>query len=272
MRIIEGKTIKKAVEALLEELGYQIDSNYLKRIKNRIKEIDDSLEKEILKDFVKNATVSKNNKMPLCQDTGVVSCFVEIGDQVHINGNLNNIINKAVKNVYLKEQYRLSIVNDPFERKNTLDNTPASISIDFVKGESLKIMLMLKGGGSENVSFFKPLLPTNTEDDVIAEIKNYIAKIGAKACPPYLLGVAIGGDFVTATKEAKKALFKDFSRNTKFEEKIINAVNELNIGAIGSGGITCLGANVKLLPTHIASCFLAVSVCCNAVRKKVIRL
>ena len=272
MRIIEKEIIQKEIEEALSEIGYKLAPSYEEAIKRRIEETNDEFEKSILKDYIKNSEIALNKKVPLCQDTGVVDCFVEIGDQVYIDGNLNEIINQAVRNTYLKEQYRLSIVEDPFERKNTMDNTPAVINIDFVKGDKLKIMLMLKGGGSENVSLFKAMLPTDDEDSVVLEIKKHIEKIGAKACPPYCLGIAIGGNFEQVTKEAKKALLKDKTDKTDLEKKIIDEVNKLDIGPIGSGGITCVDVNVSLLSSHIASLFLGVAICCNAARKKVIEI
>ena len=214
--------------------------------------------------------------MPICQDTGMACLFVEIGQDVHIQGSLQEALQEGVRQGYQEGYLRKSIVDDPvFERRNTQDNTPAYIHYDIVEGNQLKIIVAPKGFGSENMSQVKMLKPS----DGVEGIKDFVLKVveeaGPNACPPMVIGVGIGGTFDYVTYLAKKAMLRKIGthhldkRYQQLEEELLEKINQTGIGPAGYGGkITALSLNIETYPTHIAGMPVAVSICCHVARHK----
>ncbi len=227
--------------------------------------------KNVLAQILQNAKIAFEENRPLCQDTGFVTVFAEVGQEVKIQGeNFEKVINNAVADAYKEYFLRKSLVQDPaYERINTKDNTPVLIHTRIVEGDKIDLTLSVKGGGCENISTFKMLTPTQGEiaitDFVIETIKN----AGSKPCPPIRVGIGIGSNFEGAAFLSKKALLSSLenSQYPKLAIEIKNKINELEIGAMGLGGdSTCFGVNILHEPCHIASLPVAISISCHSSR------
>ena len=230
---------------------------------------------QALSDILKNAGLAKEKRMPICQDCGMAVVFVEIGQDVHITGgDATEAINDGVRRAYIEGYLRKSVVADPvFNRKNTMDNTPAVIHWSVVPGKNIKIAVSPKGMGSENMSRVHMMKPADGAEGIIKAVVETVKSAGPNPCPPVVLGIGIGGNFETVTLAAKKALLrKDGERHPEkeyaaMEEEILTKVNELGIGPGGYGGkTTALDVHIEKLPTHIAGMPLAVNICCHALR------
>jgi len=268
MRIIKKEEITEALYNNLKDIGYYLDLTY----KNIIKEYYKiAKEKQFYSDILENEEVAIKKRIPLCQDTGSVIVYAYIGDSVYIDGNLNDICNEVVKKVFEEEKYRMSIV-DGKTRANTKTNTPISLNVKYVSGDKIEFKVMLKGAGSENQTFLANLSPMISFQEIKELIVKHIQKVGAKACPPYVLGVSIGGTSEQATVHAKELLFNSLGIESKEEKDIKDEINRLNIGPIGTGGLTCAKVNLGYLPSHMASNFLCINICCSAMRKKVFEI
>ncbi len=279
MRVIDAEKITSLVAKMCIEANCFLNCDIEDALKGSIKTEESDLGKEILKKLLKNAEIAKEKKMPICQDTGMAVFFVEIGDEVFVNGNLSDAINEGVRHGYEKGYLRKSVVKDPFERINTNDNTPAIIYCDFVKGENLKITYAAKGFGSENKSALKMLNPSDGVEGVVDFVVETVKKAGANPCPPMIVGVGIGGTMDKAAWLSKKALTRSIDvRNAdefykELEEKILNKINMLGIGPQGLGGTTtAMAVNIEVFPTHIAGLPVAVNIGCHATRHKTIVL
>jgi hydro-lyases, Fe-S type, tartrate/fumarate subfamily, alpha region len=229
---------------------------------------------EILNSIIENAKIAKVKEMPICQDTGVAVIFVEIGQDVHVvGGSLDDAINNGVKDGYLNGYLRKSIVNDPFVRINTNDNTPPIVHYDIVGGDKLKITVAPKGAGSENMSALKMMKPSDGIEGVKKFIIDTVEASGPNACPPLIVGVGIGGNFEYAPLLAKKALLRPINQRNNdddiraLEEELLLKINSLGIGPQGLGGsITALAVNIEKYPTHIAMLPVAVNISCHVTR------
>ena len=228
---------------------------------------------EILKD---NAQLAVSKRIPYCQDTGFVVCFVELGQDVHVTGGLLvDAINDGVRQGYTEGYLRASIVRSPFDRVNTGDNTPAVIHLDLVPGMTLKIQIMAKGGGCENRSKYKMLTPAEGPEGVKAWILECIKTAGPDACPPLIAGVGVGGTFEQAARLSKKALFRELGSSNPdptldaLERDVLDRANRLGIGPQGYGGdTTAFGIHIVTYPCHITSLPVAVTIECHAHRHK----
>lgn len=228
---------------------------------------------QILKD---NAELARSKRIPYCQDTGFVVCFVELGQDVHVTGGgLSDAINEGVRQGYTEGYLRASIARSPFDRVNTGDNTPAVIHIDVVPGSLLKIMVMAKGGGCENRSKYKMLLPAEGMAGVKEWILECVRTAGPDACPPLVLGVGVGGTFEKSAILSKKALFRELGTPNAdpaidaFEREVLEEANRLGIGPQGYGGdTTAFGIHILTYPCHITSLPVAVTIECHAHRHK----
>lgn len=235
---------------------------------------------ESIKLLLKNAEIAANKNLPLCQDTGIVEFFVELGSEVVISENIESVLNRVVSEVYEQNYFRYSLVSDPlFERKNTFSNTPCVVNIEHVPGKELKIAFLIKGGGSENLTTLKMFEPSVSQEDIIEFVVEHISNHGAKACPPLQIGIGIGGTAEKALTLSKKALLRSFNErneNTLYKDleiQLLEKLNKLKIGFQGLGiGPSVLSVNIEYFPTHIATLPVALSVNCYLCRKGVIKL
>jgi fumarate hydratase subunit alpha len=195
MREIDVKEIVSAVKKMCMDANYYLGADVLNTIKKFEATEESPLGKEILNQIIKNAGIAKDKKMPLCQDTGYTAVFAEVGQEVHFNGDINEAINEGVRQGYGEGFLRKSVVEDPLRRKNTGDNTPAIISTKLIPGDKVKITILPKGGGSENMSRIKMLKPGDGEDGVKDFVVETVKIAGGNPCPPLIIGVGIGGLF-----------------------------------------------------------------------------
>lgn len=275
MKEISCNQITQTIERLCIESNKELPCNIIEQIENSMHNEKDKLPKSIMKDIYNNINAAKELDIPICQDTGMLVVFIEIGQDVHIiDGDFQDAINLGVKNGYEKGLLRKSIVSDPLNRTNTKDNTPAIIHTKIVSGENLKITVAPKGFGSENMSQIRMLKPTATRDDIVNNVLEIVKQAGSNPCPPIVVGIGIGGDFEYCAYLSKKALCRDNQNNEnqfykELEEEILDKINELDIGPQGFGGkTTALKVNVEYFPTHIAGLPLAVNIGCHVTRHK----
>ena len=278
MKTIKTETITNEVKRLCIEACTYIPNDVLSKIKE-CKEKEAGLSKNILEQIIKNDNLAKDENIPMCQDTGITIVFVEIGNEVYIDGDLNKAINDGVALGYTEGYLRKSVVKSPLNRVNTKDNTPAIIHIKFTVGDKLKITVCPKGAGSENMSKVKMLIPADGINGIKNFVKNTIIEAGGRACPPLVVGVGIGGNLEKSALLAKEALTRDIDDEAtdldalKLEKELLKEINELNIGPMGLGGkTTALAVKVNLYPCHIASLPVAVNIQCHASRHKVVEL
>ncbi len=271
MRVITNNKIINAVADLCRKAAYALPADIINALKTAEKR-EKGLTKEILKLTLKNADIASEGIFPLCQDTGTAVLFVEIGEQVQVKGSLETALQNGIKKGFGKYYLRKSIVSDPlFRRINTKTNTPAIIHYKIVRGNKLKINLMLKGGGAENKSQIKMFTPTASKEEIIEFILSVVKSAGASACPPFVIGIGLGGNFESCALLAKRALFRTKqnknSNYKKLEQEILNKINETNIGPQGFGGkTTALKVFIEHEPCHIASLPCAVNICCHSAR------
>ncbi|AST57511.1 fumarate hydratase [Thermoanaerobacterium thermosaccharolyticum] len=274
MREVKADDIKKTVELLCIEANYNLPQDVLNTLKEKAYEEVSETGIEILNSIIENAEIAKVKEMPICQDTGIAVIFVEIGQDVHVvGGSLDDAINNGVKDGYLNGYLRKSIVNDPFVRINTNDNTPPIVHYDIVGGDKLKITVAPKGAGSENMSALKMMKPSDGIEGVKKFIIDTVEASGPNACPPLVVGVGIGGNFEYAPLLAKKALLRPIDQRSSdgdvraLEEELLLKINSLGIGPQGLGGrITALAVNIEKYPTHIAMLPVAVNISCHVTR------
>lgn len=229
---------------------------------------------QVMDILLENADVAVREHLPICQDTGLVTAYVTLGQDIHINGSLVENIQKGVSQGYTKNHLRASAVDDPlFARHNTGDNTPAIIYTNVVEGDTFQIDLMAKGFGSENMSALKMLKPAEGLDGVRQFVLDTIKAAGPNACPPMVVGVGIGGTFDYSAYLAKKALLRPLSQSNPdpqyadLEQQLLREANKLNIGPMGlHGHTTVLKVQAEYYPTHIAGLPCAVNICCHACR------
>lgn len=230
--------------------------------------------RDTLGKLIENMDIAEDEKIPLCQDTGIACVFLELGQDVHITGgSLSEAVNEGVRRGYSEGYLRKSVVGDPLRRKNTGDNTPAIITVDIVPGENLVITVAPKGFGSENMSRLIMLPPAAGEKGVKDFVVETARLAGPNPCPPIVIGVGIGGSFDRVALLAKKALMRPVNQRhpdkyySDMEEELLEKVNELGIGPQGFGGkTTALGLNIETHPTHIAGLPVAVNINCHVTR------
>ena len=278
MKTIETQTITENVKRLCIEAATYIEADVLNKIKECINQ-EKGLSKSILEQIVENDEIAANENVPMCQDTGITIVFVEIGNEVFINGDLNKAINDGISLGYTEGYLRKSVVKSPLNRVNTKDNTPAIIHIKHTLGDKLKITVCPKGAGSENMSKVRMLVPADGIDGIKKFVKDTILEAGGRACPPLVVGVGIGGNLEKSAIIAKEALLRDINDESddpdanKLEKELLKEINELNVGPMGLGGkTTALAVKVNLYPCHIASLPVAVNIQCHASRHKVVIL
>lgn len=274
MREIHVEEIVSKVKFLCIDANYNLSSD-IKSAFNSFKEKEKSeLGVNILNILLENSNIASNDKMPMCQDTGMAIVFVEIGQEVYIKGGLlEDAINEGVRQGYEEGYLRKSVVKDPIDRVNTKDNTPCIIHYNIVSGDKLKITVAPKGFGSENMSQIKMLKPSEGIEGVKDFILKVVKEAGPNACPPLVVGVGIGGDFEKCAILAKKALLRPIDKHNEnefykdLEIEMLDKINNLGIGPQGFGGYTtAIGINIENFPTHIAGLPVAVNISCHATR------
>jgi len=256
-----------------------LDKSVVDKLNLAFSSEENVLAKSILDKIIKNQEIAKDENIPLCQDTGLVVCFVEVGRDLHFNYDLSEAINEGVSQGYIEGYLRKSVVRHPLKRVNTKDNTPAVIHYDFIPGNELKIHLAPKGGGSENMSALKMLSPSDGREGIIDFVLTTIKEAGGKPCPPIIVGVGIGGNFEYVAYLAKKAIFRHIDDEAKIVEdraleiELLERINKLDVGPMGLGGnTTALAVKVESAPCHIASLPVAVNLQCHSARKREVTL
>ena len=274
MREIEVSKIKDTVRELCLKANFELRKDVLQAIKAAVKKETNGRAKKILKSIIDNAALARKKRIAICQDTGVVTVSLDIGQNVvFVGGDLKRAVDDGVAEAYKKGCLRKSVVDDPLLRKNTNTNTPAVIMTDITRGDNVKIEVSPKGFGSENKSKVKMFKPTASLEEIKDFIVDVVREAGPDACPPLVLGICIGGTFETSAWLAKRALSRPIDRrNPKrhiagLEREILREINSLGMGPMGLGGrTTALGVNILEAPTHIAGLPVAVNVSCHATR------
>lgn len=274
MRIIDAKTITDAVRQIFLDISCKLADDVVTAMESAWQQEKSQRGKTILRQLLDNDRICRKTGDCVCQDTGMSILFVEVGQDVHIEGNFEEAVNQGVREAYMAGYLRKSIVEDPlYERKNTEDNTPAIIHTRLVQGDQIRIEALAKGFGSENMSAIRMMAPSAGEAGVLDFIVQTVKKAGANPCPPIVVGVGIGGDFESVAGLAKRATLRSvFSRSPderykQLEIKALQLINKTGIGPGGLGGtVTALAVNVEQAPTHIAGLPVAVNISCHAVR------
>ncbi|MAF85013.1 MAG: fumarate hydratase [Dehalococcoidales bacterium] len=277
MRVIDCKQITETVSRLFQEACYYLPEDVLTSLKQARQKEEAPVAREVLGRILENAEVSVKEKIPLCQDTGTAVVLLELGQEVHITGgDLYQAINEGVRQGYDKGYLRKSMVRQPFSaRVNTKDNTPAIIHADIVPGDKLKISVLPKGGGADNMSRLAMLSPSKGRQGVIDVVVKAVDEAGSNPCPPVIVGVGIGGTVEKAFMLAKRALLRKVGEPNPeaevagLEREILQRVNNLGIGPMGYGGrVTALAVHVEVFPAHIGSMPVAVNLQCHSARHK----
>ncbi len=274
MKNIKTEEIKNIIKEMCIQSTHYLSNDMTEKLKEAVDTEKSPLGKKILVQLQENLEIADKEMIPICQDTGMAVFFVEVGQDVHIEGgSLTDAINEGVKAGYTEGYLRKSVVSDPIERVNTGDNTPAIIHYDIVPGDKINITLAPKGFGSENCSRIYMLKPADGLDGVKNAILSAVKEAGPNACPPMVIGVGIGGDFEKSAIMAKKALTRSFDdRPTvpwvkELEDEMLDTINKLGIGPGGLGGTTtALSVNINTFATHIAGLPVAVNICCHVNR------
>ncbi len=277
MREISGKEITETVARLCIEANYYLGDDVIKALRQARDTEVSPVGRQVLDQLLENANVARQEGMPLCQDTGLTVVFLEVGQDVHIvGGDLYESIQEGVRRGYEEGYLRKSVVDKPFSvRANTKDNTPAVIHPQIVPGDRLKIAVVPKGGGSENMSALAMLKPADGRQGVVDFVAETVERAGANPCPPTIVGVGVGGTVEKAMWLAKHSLLREVGQPSpdpevaELEREILEKVNKLGIGPQGLGGtITSLAVHIETYPCHIASLPVAVNIQCHSARHK----
>lgn len=278
MKRIERREFIDAIEKLCLDANYDLSTKVLRTIEDSHDSEESPVGKKILEQIMENANLATEKKLPMCQDTGIVVVFLEVG-KVDFDFDLYEATNEGISRAYEKGYLRKSVVAHPIDRENTGDNTPAIVHTKIVDTNSIKITLAPKGGGSENMSKLKILTPAEGRDGIIQFVLDTIEEAGGKTCPPIIVGVGIGGNLEKSALIAKEALMRDINDEAKnetdrlLEQELLEKINKLGIGPMGFGGTTtALAVKVESYPCHIASLPVAVNLQCHAARHKSVTL
>lgn len=276
MRTIHSDEITKNVREMCIQVNLILSDDVKSRILCAEETETSPLGKRILGQLKENLEIAKNDQIPICQDTGMAIVFLNIGQDVHIEGALiEEAVNEGIRQGYRDGYLRKSVVSDPILRENTKDNTPGIIHYSIVQGENIEIIVAPKGFGSENMSRIYMLKPADGIEGVKDAIIETVKMAGPNACPPFVIGVGIGGTFEKCALLAKKALLRDVNSHnsisyiSQLEDELLEKINNLGIGPGGLGGsTTALAINIEVYPTHIAGLPVAINMCCHVNRHK----
>ena len=275
MRNFDVKIVSEEIEKLCMSANFYIPKDVMNSLVASLEKEESPVAKDILSQIIENDKLAQENSVPMCQDTGLTVVFLEIGRDVHLNGDIYEAINIGVRNGYEKGYLRKSIVQDPFNRVNTKDNTPAIIHTKIVDGDKIKIVIAPKGGGSENMSTVKMMKPSDGVEGVKKFVLDFIDNAGGNPCPPIVVGIGIGGNLEKSALLPKEALLREINDINPIEfykdleEELLEKINKLGIGPMGLGGrTTCLSVKIKAHPCHIAQLPVAININCHAARHK----
>lgn len=274
VRSIKVQDITKNIRDMCIEVNYNLSPDMDKAMKKACRDEKSTLGKKILGQLQENLEIAKEDMIPICQDTGMAVIFLEIGQDVHLEGGfLEEAVNEGVRQGYTEGFLRKSVVDDPIIRENTNDNTPAVIHTRITEGDKVKIKVAPKGFGSENMSRLFMLKPADGIEGVKQAILTAVKEAGPNACPPMVIGVGIGGTFEKCALMAKEALMREAGSHShipyvkELEEELLTNINKLGIGPGGLGGtVTALAVNINTYPTHIAGLPVGVNICCHVNR------
>ena len=277
IRTVQLSEITENIKEMCIEANHFLSPDMAEAMKQAQQNEKSPLGKQILGQLQENLEIAAQDRIPICQDTGMAVVFLEIGQDVHFEGgSLEEAVNEGVRQGYVEGYLRKSVVGDPLIRENTKDNTPAVLHIRIVEGDRVKIKVAPKGFGSENMSRVFMLKPADGMEGAVNAIVSAVREAGPNACPPVVVGVGIGGTFEKAALMAKQALTRPVGTHSEFpsikamEEEVLEKVNNLGIGAAGLGGtVTALAVNINTYPTHIAGLPVAVNMCCHVNRHAV---
>ena len=275
VRSVDTGIITEHIREMCFEANHYLSGDMDFALKKAADAEKSALGKKILNQLLENLKIAGEENIPICQDTGMAVVFLEVGQDVHFEGDpIEDAVNEGVRRGYTEGFLRKSVVGDPILRNNTKDNTPAVIHYTIVPGDQVKITVAPKGFGSENMSRVFMLKPADGIEGVKNAVLTAVRDAGPNACPPMVVGVGIGGDFEKAALMAKQALTRDLGEKPKtpyvreLEQELLEKINGLGIGPGGLGGSqTCLGVRLLLRPCHIASLPVAVNIQCNAARR-----
>ena len=273
IRRVSTKEIIRNIKEMCIEANHFLSSDMENTFFKASEKEESPLGRQILEQLKENLSIAANDRIPICQDTGMAVIFIKIGQDVHIDdGNLTEAVNEGVRQGYTEGYLRKSVV-DPIERVNTQDNTPAVIHYEITDGNQIDITVAPKGFGSENMSRVFMLKPADGLEGVKEAVLTAVKVAGPNACPPMVIGVGIGGTFEKCAEMAKHALTRKLDEKPgdelieKLEEELLNKINQLGIGPGGLGGtVTALAVNIETFPTHIAGLPVAVNICCHVNR------
>lgn len=274
MRSVILDDITKNVKEMCIEANYFLSQDMVKVFEQSVKEEISPLGRKVLSQLKENLLIAGNDKIPICQDTGMAVIFIKVGQEIHfVGGSLEKAINEGVRQGYEEGFLRKSVVSDPIYRDNTKDNTPAIIHYEITEGDKVDITVAPKGFGSENMSGVFMLKPADGIEGVKESILTAVRDAGPNACPPMVVGVGIGGTFEKCALMAKHALTRNLEEESpipyvkELEQEMLEEINKLGIGPGGLGGsITALAVNIETYPTHIAGLPVAVNICCHVNR------
>ena len=278
MRTIDVSEITENIKEMCMEANHYLSKDMDNEMKKAVEKEESPLGKQILLQLQENLQIAAEDRIPICQDTGMAVIFIEIGQDVHfVGGILEDAINEGVRQGYKEGYLRKSVVGDPIIRENTKDNTPAIVHYSIIKGDKVKIKVAPKGFGSENMSRVFMLKPADGSEGVKNAILTAVRDAGPNACPPMVVGVGIGGTFEKCALMAKEALTREAGTHSdipwakELEEEMLDKINKLGIGPGGLGGTTtALAVNVNTYPTHIAGLPVGINICCH-VNRHIIR-
>lgn len=276
MREIEAKKITETIKDLCIQANYELSDEMVCLLNEALKKERSATGKEMIRKLISNAEIAKTKRYPICQDTGLALVFIELGQDVRITGgDLTQAVNEGVRRGYTDGYLRKSVVQDPFVRKNTNDNTPVLIHTQLVHGDRINIIFMAKGGGCENVGAYKMFKPGESKENIEDFVVETVKAAGPNSCPPIIVGVGIGGNQENSALLAKKALLREAGKLNsnkeihKMEKDISVKINDLGIGPVGLGGTTtALAVHIETAPCHIASLPVTISIDCHAHRVK----
>ncbi len=273
MRVISRPDFEVAFRQALTQASFQLREDILDYLNHLKQNTEDDAQKMMIDIYLDNSRIACEEKRGVCQDTGYVQVYIKQGYSVAFDFNPESVINSIVAGVYKSNKLRQSIAH-PLTRENTKDNTPAFLNIEYSDSEKLEVIIMLKGGGSENVTQSALLLPTSSEESIVDWVTQAVSEAGAKACPPYLIGVGIGGTLEKAVGLSKRQLLWRINEGSmdgqerRLSEEILRRVNGLPIGFQGlKFADTAMAVKLKTVPCHIATLPIAVSIGCNVVRQ-----